>query len=128
MGLGAGFPSGSTSPVTTERPAPKSAALSPRLATATRGADVLVAGVEPWAAPELALEGILPGAVLRVAARTPLGGPVIVEVGRVRVAVAASLAAAVTVGAPAEMGDPAEADGATRADAVPVPAAEPDER
>lgn len=105
-----------------------SAVVSPRLATATRGADLLVAGVEPWAAPELALEGILPGAVLRVAARTPLGGPVIVEVGRVRVAVAAALAAAVTVGAPVEMGGPAEAEDVPRADAVLVHSDEADER
>ena len=44
---------------------------------------------------ELSREGLLPGAVVEVASRTPLGGPVIVAVGRARLALSAPVAAAV---------------------------------
>jgi Fe2+ transport system protein FeoA len=44
---------------------------------------------------ELEREGILPGSVVVVTARTPLGGPVIVEVGRARIALSAAVAAQV---------------------------------
>jgi Fe2+ transport system protein FeoA len=41
---------------------------------------------------ELALEGVLPGSVLVVTARTPFGGPLVVELGRARVALSARVA------------------------------------
>jgi Fe2+ transport system protein FeoA len=44
---------------------------------------------------ELEREGLLPGAVVVVAARTPLGGPVVVELGRARLALSAAVAARV---------------------------------
>ncbi len=44
---------------------------------------------------ELGREGVLPGCVVVVAARTPLGGPVVVELGRARVALSAAVAAQV---------------------------------
>ncbi len=44
---------------------------------------------------ELEREGVLPGSVVVVAARTPLGGPVVVELGRARLALSAKVAAQV---------------------------------
>ena len=44
---------------------------------------------------ELEREGVLPGSVVVVTARTPLGGPVIVELGRARLALSAAVAAQV---------------------------------
>lgn len=44
---------------------------------------------------ELEREGMLPGSVVVVAARTPLGGPVVVELGRSRLALSADVAAQV---------------------------------
>jgi len=40
---------------------------------------------------------VLPGAVIKVASRTPLGGPVIVVLGRVRLALSADVARAIGV-------------------------------
>jgi len=44
---------------------------------------------------ELEREGVLPGSVVVVTARTPLGGPVVVELGRARLALSAKVAAQV---------------------------------
>ena len=44
---------------------------------------------------ELEREGILVGSVVVVAARTPLGGPVVVELGRARLALSTKVAAQV---------------------------------
>jgi Fe2+ transport system protein FeoA len=44
---------------------------------------------------ELEREGVLPGSVVVVTARTPLGGPVVVELGRARLALSSSVAAQV---------------------------------
>jgi Fe2+ transport system protein FeoA len=44
---------------------------------------------------ELEREGILPGSVVVVAGRTPLGGPLVVEIGRARLALSARVAAQV---------------------------------
>jgi Fe2+ transport system protein FeoA len=41
---------------------------------------------------ELEREGLLPGSTVVVSARTPLGGPLIVELGRARLALSASVA------------------------------------
>ena len=55
----------------------------------------VVAHVDGPDREELAREGVLPGCVVVVAARTPLGGPVVVELGRARLALSASVAAQV---------------------------------
>ncbi|HET9435493.1 MAG TPA: protoporphyrinogen oxidase [Candidatus Limnocylindrales bacterium] len=47
--------------------------------------------------PELALEGVLPGTSVSIASRAPLGGPVVIGVGRARVAVARKVAARIAV-------------------------------
>jgi Fe2+ transport system protein FeoA len=44
---------------------------------------------------ELEREGILVGSVVVVAARTPLGGPLVVEIGRARLALSIRVAAQV---------------------------------
>jgi len=46
---------------------------------------------------DLALEGLLPGTAIAVASRSPLGGPLVVGVGRARIAVARSVASKVAV-------------------------------
>jgi Fe2+ transport system protein FeoA len=55
----------------------------------------LVLAVQGSARAELEREGLLPGSVVVVAARTPAGGPVIVELGRARIALSADIAAQV---------------------------------
>jgi oxygen-dependent protoporphyrinogen oxidase len=58
--------------------------------------------------PELALEGLLPGTAVAVASRAPLGGPLVVGVGRARIAVARSIAQRISVEPVAEAAlDPA---------------------
>jgi len=55
---------------------------------------------------DLEREGILPGCVVVVRARTPLGGPLVVELGRTRIALSADVAARIaTLPAPAPIGD-----------------------
>ena len=44
---------------------------------------------------ELEREGVLPGTVVTVVARTPLGGPLVVELGRARLALSTRVAAQV---------------------------------
>jgi Fe2+ transport system protein FeoA len=63
------------------------------LSCAHVGARLRVTSIGTVHAEELVREGILPGAVVRVASRTPLGGPVIVGLGRVRLALSADVAA-----------------------------------
>jgi oxygen-dependent protoporphyrinogen oxidase len=46
---------------------------------------------------DLALEGLLPGTAIAITSRAPLGGPLVVGIGRSRVAVARSLAARISV-------------------------------
>jgi Fe2+ transport system protein FeoA len=48
-------------------------------------------------AERLAAEGLHPGDVVVVDARLPLGGPLVVRVGRVRIAIARSVAAGILV-------------------------------
>ncbi len=73
---------------------PSTAALAP-VGEMLPGTRCVVERIGGYAADELAHEGILPGAEIRVAARTPLGGPFILEVGRSRIAVSACIASAV---------------------------------
>lgn len=58
----------------------------------------IVTSVEGPARAELEREGVLPGSALVVTARAPLGGPMIVELGRSRIAVSAGVAAQVLTG------------------------------
>lgn len=55
----------------------------------------VIEGVHGPDRAELEREGILPGSVVVVTARTPLGGPVVVELGRARLALSAKVAAQV---------------------------------
>jgi Fe2+ transport system protein FeoA len=55
----------------------------------------VVAHVDGPDRPELEREGVLPGSIVVVTARTPLGGPLIVELGRARLALSAKAAAQV---------------------------------
>lgn len=61
------------------------------------GAGRPVVGVGAPYRADLALEGIRPGAVLRVSATAPFGGPVVVRIGRARVAVPRAVARTVEV-------------------------------
>lgn len=65
------------------------------LASLPSGDALRVDAVDAAHADELGREGLLPGAVIRVAARTPLGGPVIVMLGRSRLALSLDVARAV---------------------------------
>lgn len=56
----------------------------------------IVSIAEPHGA-DLALEGLHPGTSVAVASRAPLGGPVVVDVGRARIAVARTVAARIEV-------------------------------
>jgi Fe2+ transport system protein FeoA len=73
------------------------AAPAKTLAAARVGDRLRVTSVDDAEASELTREGLLPGAILVVASRTPLGGPVIVTLGRVRLALSAHVADAVRV-------------------------------
>ena len=55
----------------------------------------VITGIDGPDRPELEREGVLPGSVVVVAARTPLGGPLVVELGRARLALSARIAAQV---------------------------------
>jgi Fe2+ transport system protein FeoA len=63
-----------------------------RLVNAEAGRAWRVAAIDPTVAAELGREGILPGTDLTVVTRLPLGGPLVVSVGRSRLAVSADLA------------------------------------
>lgn len=60
----------------------------------------VVALVDGPARDELEHEGLLPGNVVIVRARTPLGGPLVVELGRTRIALSVDVAAHVVTVAP----------------------------
>lgn len=59
------------------------------------GVCCVIASVDGPARAELEREGVLPGSLVTVAARTPLGGPVILDLGRARIAVSSRIAAQV---------------------------------
>jgi Fe2+ transport system protein FeoA len=67
------------------------------LARAVPGTAVRIRAVDPGDAAELAREGLLPGSLVTVATRTPLGGPLVVKLGRARLALALALAARIAV-------------------------------
>ncbi|MFN8620849.1 MAG: FeoA family protein [Chloroflexota bacterium] len=64
-----------------------------------RGRPFRIAGLPPALADDLVAEGLAPGAVARVDVQAPFGGPLLVRVGRARVAISAAVAAAVEVAA-----------------------------
>lgn len=67
------------------------------LALLDPGEPARVVAVGPADAERLAAEGLHPGDRVEVEVRLPLGGPVVVRVGRARIAVARSVAAAILV-------------------------------
>jgi Fe2+ transport system protein FeoA len=72
------------------------------LSRVPEGSRCRILGVDAPHHAELAREGLLPGTELAVITRTPLGGPVVVDLGRARLALSASVAAHVaTVPVPA---------------------------
>jgi len=61
------------------------------------GVPARVVAVEPADAARLAAEGLHPGDAVEVEAYLPMGGPVVVRVGRARLAVARKVAAGILV-------------------------------
>jgi Fe2+ transport system protein FeoA len=70
---------------------------STSLAHVTVGVHARVIAVPPEDADRLAAEGLHRGDLLEVEARLPLGGPVVVRLGRARVAIARRVAAGILV-------------------------------
>lgn len=85
-----------TSPAS--RPLP--ATSTPSLASATPGQRRRVVATDGPVAAELAREGVLPGTLLTVISRTPLGGPVVVRASGARLAISADVAARIRLGPP----------------------------
>jgi oxygen-dependent protoporphyrinogen oxidase len=61
------------------------------------GREATVVGIDPEHGEDLALEGLHPGTEVTVASRAPLGGPLVVGIGRARIAVARKVAAGIAV-------------------------------
>ncbi|HEX9043817.1 MAG TPA: FeoA family protein [Candidatus Limnocylindrales bacterium] len=61
------------------------------------GAEAVIADVVPPHRGELAVEGLLPGRTVRVTGRAPFRGPILVTVGRARLALSRDVAASVIV-------------------------------
>lgn len=76
---------------------PPEAAASRPLDQLPVGAGATVVRIETVHRDELAVEGLRPGTRIDVAAAAPLGGPLVVSVGRARVAVARSVARTIHV-------------------------------
>jgi Fe2+ transport system protein FeoA len=64
------------------------------------GAAAVVGAVPADVAAELAREGLVPGALVRVAGRVAGGGPVIVSLGRARLALGRSICRSIEVTEP----------------------------
>ncbi|HEX5827706.1 MAG TPA: FeoA family protein [Candidatus Limnocylindrales bacterium] len=71
---------------------PRAATTDASLARVAVGSRRRIVVVAEAAREELEREGLLPGAEVVVTARTPLGGPVVVELGRARLALSAAVA------------------------------------
>ena len=69
----------------------------PTLVDMAAGDAACIIRVDPADASRLAAEGLAPGDRVRVEARLPLGGPIVLRVGRARVAVARRVAAGILV-------------------------------
>ncbi len=76
---------------------PRPTAAVRSLARAVPGTPVRVVAVDPGDAAELAREGLLPGSEVTVMTRTPLGGPLVVNLGRARLALALEMAGRIVV-------------------------------
>ena len=63
------------------------------LSRVPEGSRCRILGVDAPHHCELAREGLLPGTEVSVITRTPLGGPIVVNLGRTRLALSASVAA-----------------------------------
>ena len=61
------------------------------------GARGRVAWIDPFRQPELVQHGLIEDAVVRVESRAPLGGPVVVGIGRARLAIGRELARAIRI-------------------------------
>jgi protoporphyrinogen/coproporphyrinogen III oxidase len=61
------------------------------------GRAATVVSIDPEHGDDLALEGLHPGTAVAVASRAPLGGPLVVGIGRARIAVARQVAAGISV-------------------------------
>jgi Fe2+ transport system protein FeoA len=83
--------------MTSQSSRPPPARLAGSLASAMPGESRQVVSADEPLAAELAREGILPGTILAVISRTPLGGPLVVEAGRARLAISADVAARIRV-------------------------------
>ena len=64
------------------------------------GSRCRITSVEATIRGDLGREGLLPGTEVAVIARTPLGGPLVVEVGRARIALSCAVAAGVATEVP----------------------------
>ena len=84
-----------SSPTLTSRLPQAAAAETASLARVHVGWRRRVVAIDEDVRAELEREGLLPGAVVVVTARTPLCGPVVVELGRARLALSAGVAAQV---------------------------------
>jgi oxygen-dependent protoporphyrinogen oxidase len=80
-----------------EDPAPVRVALGLTLDALPVGLSARVVAIDGEHHADLALEGVLPGTTVVVSSRSPLGGPLVVGIGRARVAVARSVASQVAV-------------------------------
>jgi Fe2+ transport system protein FeoA len=80
-----------------EDPAPVRDALGLTLDALPVGQSARVVAIDGEHHADLALEGVLPGTTVVVSSRSPLGGPLVVGIGRARVAVARSVASQVEV-------------------------------
>jgi Fe2+ transport system protein FeoA len=80
-------PAGPTLPNESGGPAP--------LATVPTGTWLIVDRIDGPAREELEREGLIPGTQVLIAARTPLGGPLLVDVGRARIALSSDVARSV---------------------------------
>lgn len=73
------------------------------LASVPVGVPRIIERVDGPAWEELAFEGLLPGSVVVVRARTPLGGPLVVELAGTRLALSVDVAAGVATAAVARV-------------------------
>ncbi len=66
------------------------------LSRAAVGEPRLIVAISDAAREELGHEGLMPGSVVVVRNRTPLGGPLVVELGRTRLALSMDVAGCVS--------------------------------
>ncbi len=99
------MPSLTAAPSSPVLPAPEPEPLL-SLSRAPGGWRRVVTAVDGPDGAELGREGLLPGSVVVVTARTPLGGPLVVEIGRARLALSSRVADQVATRAFTPLDDP----------------------